>query len=228
MILIFLMILFTNLHAQSTDPNEIVNSVIAKFSQVKDYEVDIEIKVDVEFLRVPDSKAKLYFKQPDKIKLKSEGFALLPKDGIDFSPSSIIKGNYTAIFERKEKLNGTQTSVVKIVPINENTNIILNTIWVDDKNNVIRKIESTTKTQGTYTLELFYDTEFKYPLPKQMIFSFNLDKMNLPKTFTNTTPKSSKKRFKDGPVLGKVYVNYSNFKVNNNISDKIFEDEKID
>ncbi len=226
MIFILIIILFANIQAQTNDPNEIVKSVITKFSQVNDYEVDIDIKVDVEFLRVPESRAKLFFKQPDKVKLKSEGFALLPKDGIDFSPSSIIKGNYTAIFERKENLNGVQTSVVKIVPINENTNIILSTIWVDDKNSIIRKVESTTKTQGTYTLELFYDNDFKYPLPKQMIFSFNLDKMNLPQTFTNTTPKSSRRRFKDGPVIGKVYVNYSNYKVNKNLSDKIFEEDK--
>lgn len=226
MVLILLSILFVNLNAQSNDPNEIVNSVITKFNVVKDYEVDINIKVDVEFLKVPDSKAKLYFKQPDKVKLKSEGFALLPKDGIDFSPTSILKGNYTAIFERKENLYGLETSVVKIVPINENTNIILSTIWIDNKNNIIRKVESTTKTQGTFTLELFYDDDLKYPLPKQMIFSFNLDKMNLPQTFTNTTPKSSKKKFKDGPVLGKVIVNYSNYKVNKNLSDKIFESDK--
>lgn len=226
MILIFLFVLIINLNAQTTDPNEIVNSVITKFNQVKDYEVDIEIKVDVEFLKVPDSKAKLYFKQPDKVKLKSEGFALLPKDGIDFSPSSIIKGNYTAIFERTETLDRYQTSVVKIVPLNQTTNIILSTIWIDNKNFIIRKVESTTKTQGTYTIELFYDDEFKYPLPKQMIFSFNLDKMNLPQTFTNTTPKSSRKKFRDGPVIGKVFVNYSNYLVNKNLSDKIFEEEK--
>lgn len=226
MLLILLVFLFVNINAQSTDPNEIVMAVLNKFSQVRDYEVDIDIKVDIEFLKVPDARAKLYFKQPDKVKLKSEGFALLPKDGIDFSPSSIIKGNYTAIFERREIIDEFPTSVIKIVPINENTSVILNTVWIDDKSNIIRKVETTTKTQGTYTIELFYDNEFKYPLPKQMIFSFNVDKMNLPQTFTNTTPKSNRKKFKDGPILGKVYVNYSNFKVNKNLSDKIFENDK--
>lgn len=226
MLLILLVFLFVNINAQSTDPNEIVRAVLNKFTQVRDYEVDIDIKVDVEFLKVPDARAKLYFKQPDKVKLKSEGFALLPKDGIDFSPASIIKGNYTAIFERREIIGEFPTSVIKIVPINENTSVILNTVWIDDKSNIIRKVETTTKTQGTYTIELFYDNEFKYPLPKQMIFSFNVDKMNLPQTFTNTTPKSSRKKFKDGPILGKVYVNYSNFKVNKNLSDKIFENDK--
>lgn len=226
MILALLFFLIVGINAQTTNPDEIVNFVITKFNQVKDYEVDIDIKVDVEFLKVPDSKAKLYFKHPDKVKLKSEGFALLPKDGIDFSPSSIIKGNYTAIFERTEILDGIKTSVIKIVPLNQTTNIILSTIWIDNNNHVIRKVESTTKIQGTYTIELFYDDKFNYPLPKQMIFSFNLDKMNLPETFTNMSPKSKNKKFKDGPVIGKVYVNYSNYKVNINLSDKIFEEEK--
>jgi hypothetical protein len=225
MILIFLFYSLINIYAQTTDPNEIVLSVISKFNQVRDYEVDIEIKVDVEFLKVPDAKAKLYFKQPDKVKLKSEGFALLPKDGIDFSPSSLIKGNYTAIFERNELLNGFSTSVIKIVPINQNTNVILSTVWIDNNSLIIRKVESTTKTQGTHIIELFYDENSKYPLPKQMIFSFNVDKMNLPQTFTNTTPKSSRKKFKDGPVIGKVFVSYKNYQVNKNLSDKIFSED---
>jgi outer membrane lipoprotein-sorting protein len=217
--------MFFKLYPLSNDANEIVKAVLARFNQVNDYMVDIEIKVDIEFLKVPDSKAKLFFKQPNKITLKSEGFALLPKDGLDFSPSSIIKGNYTAIFERIESLNGVQTSVIKIVPFNENTNIILSTLWIDNKNSLIRKIESTTKTQGTYTLELFYNDQFKYPLPQQMIFSFNIDKLNLPQTFTNANPKQSKKKFGKGPIVGKVYVNYSNYKVNINLSDKVFEDD---
>ncbi len=225
MIYLIIFISIIELNAQSINSDEIIKSLISRFNQVKDYEVDIEIKVDVEFLKVPESKAKLYFKQPDKVKLKSEGFALLPKDGIDFSPTSIIKGNYTAIYERNEIIQGNQNYVIKIVPFNENTNIILSTLWIDAKNLVIRKVESTTKTQGTYTIELFYDEYFRYPLPKQMIFSFNIDKMNLPQTFINTTPKTGRRKFTDGPIVGKVYVNYSNYSVNKNLSDKIFLDK---
>ena len=52
------------LTAQSKNPDEIINEVITNFDKVKDYQVDVNIKVDVEFLKVPDSKAKIYFKQP--------------------------------------------------------------------------------------------------------------------------------------------------------------------
>lgn len=77
--------------SQSKDPNKIINDVVTEFNRVKDYVVDVNIKIDVEFLKVPETKAKIYFKQPDKVHLDAEGFAMLPKNGMEFSPSSLIK-----------------------------------------------------------------------------------------------------------------------------------------
>jgi outer membrane lipoprotein-sorting protein len=97
--LIFLIISFeaTISLAQKKDPDKILEDVKKAFNTVKDYVVDIEIKVDVNFLKVPNSKAKIYYKQPDKIHLESESFALLPKEGLDFSPFGLLKEKYTAI-----------------------------------------------------------------------------------------------------------------------------------
>ena len=77
--------------AQSKDPDEILKNVITNFNKVNDYVVDVNIKVDVDFLKVPETKAKIYFKQPDKVHLEAEGFAMLPKNGMEFSPSSLLK-----------------------------------------------------------------------------------------------------------------------------------------
>ena len=76
--------------SQSKDPDDIINKVVKNFNNVKDYQVEVNIKVDVEFLKVPETKAKIYFKQPDKVHLEAEGFAMLPKNGIEFSPSSLL------------------------------------------------------------------------------------------------------------------------------------------
>ena len=95
--------------AQSKNPDEIINSVIANFNKVNDYQVDVNIKVDVEFIKVPETKAKIYFKQPDKVHLEAEGFAMLPRNGMEFSPSSLIKKDYTAIYEQDVDLNGHKT-----------------------------------------------------------------------------------------------------------------------
>ncbi|MEP0861399.1 MAG: hypothetical protein HRF52_08175 [Ignavibacterium sp.] len=226
-IFLFTLFMLLEVFPQQKLADELINSVITNYNKVKDYEVDVEIKVDVDFLKVPDAKAKIYFKQPDKIRLKSEGFALLPKEGLDFSPTALVKKDYTAIYEQDVILNGKKVSMVKVIPIGEQSNIILSTLWIDPVDKVIRKVESTTKTNGTFTIELSYNESFKYPLPEKMIFSFNIDKLNLPKAFsTDGNPPSKKKRLPDAPTKGNVFVKYSNYKVNIGIPDSVFEEKQ--
>lgn len=226
-VILFLLLFINEIFSQQKIADELINSVITNFNRVKDYEVDIDIKVDVEFLKVPESKAKIYFKQPDKIRLKSDGFALLPKEGLDFSPAALTKKDYTAIYEQDVILNGIKTSVVKVIPVGEKSNIILSTLWIDPIKKVIRKVESTTKTNGTFTIELFYNETMKYPLPDKMVFSFNIDKLNLPKAFSNDgNPPKKRKRVPDAPTKGNVIVEYFDYKVNVGIPDSVFEEKQ--
>ena len=214
--------------SQSKNPDEIINGVITNFNKVNDYQVDVNIKVDVEFIKVPETKAKIYFKQPDKVHLKAEGFAMLPKNGMEFSPSSLIKKDYTAIYEQDVDLNGYKTSIVKVIPLGDQGEVILSTLWIDQKKQVIRKVESTTKTNGTFTIDFTFDDKIKFPLPSKIIFSFNMDKMNLPSTITGETNNENpdKKNKNIGSTTkGQVIVNYSNYVVNKGVPDSIFEEK---
>ncbi|MCJ7552770.1 MAG: hypothetical protein MUO34_02690 [Ignavibacteriaceae bacterium] len=225
-IVIFLAINFLII-PQKKDPDQILQKIVANFEKVKDYEVDVNIKVDVEFLKVPESNAKIFFKQPDKIALKSEGFAMLPKNGFNFSPAILLKDDYTSIYEKEEILNDHKTAVIKVIPLGTNADVILSTLWIDEEKNVIRKIESTTKINGTFTIDFSYDEKMNYPLPSKMVFLFNIDKMNLHSGMIGEpeTKKKSKASLGSTITKGKVYVNYSNYKVNKGIPDSIFEEE---
>lgn len=86
--LIFTLLLPALLFAQTNDPYKIIDEVKAKFESVNDYCAEIAVTIDVDFLQMPDSKAKVYFKKPDKFKMDSDGFAMLPKQSVGFSPSS--------------------------------------------------------------------------------------------------------------------------------------------
>ncbi len=222
-IIVFALYLFS----QTKNPDVILNDVKEKFSKIEDYEVNVRIKVDVDFLKVPVSEAKIYFKQPDKIHFESENFAMLPKEGVNFSPMSILKGNYTAIYEREDTVNGIKASVIKVIPLNEKGNIILTTLWINQSKDYIIKVESTTKINGTFSLELNYNNPVDgYPLPSSMVFTFNINRTNIPRGMYgnmdddkgNTENKPKKKR-----TSGKVYITYSNYKVNQGIPDSIFE-----
>lgn len=211
---------------QNDNPDSILTHVINNFSSVKSYIVNVKIKVEVSFLKIPETEAKIYFKEPDKIHFESKNFALLPKEGVDFSPLGLLEKKYTAIFQKEEEYDGINTAVIKVIPIEEHSDIILSTFWIDKKLNEIRKVESTTRLDGTFSIELNYDNNLKYPLPSQMVFSFNVEKMKLPQEFNGDITQEEKKNDKKKSTTGKVIVNYFNYQVNANIPDSIFVEKK--
>jgi len=226
-ILLFLLLISFNFStAQKKDPDKILEEAKKTFEIVNDYVVDVNIKVDVDFLKVPETEAKIYYKEPNKVHLESDGFALLPKDGMDFSPLGLLKDEYTAIYERTDTIEGNKTDVVKVIPLGDANDIILTTLWIDESMHIIRKVESTPKIGGTFKIELKYDiSKTEFPLPSSMIFTFNIDRMNLPKgmggELNENKPKDEKKT-----STGKVYITYKNYKVNKGIPDSVFEEKK--
>lgn len=223
-ILLIFVLLLNSLFAQSKDPDAILEEVKKNFGKVKSYIVDINVKVDINFLKVPDSEAKIYFKEPDKIHFESENFALLPKEGLNFSPFALLSKKYTAIFEKYENIDGINTTVIKIIPLNDQSDVILTTLWIDESRNVIKKVESSTRIGGTYSIELKYNKpNNNYPLPSSMVFTFNADKMNIPKEIKEDSEPEEGKKNKRKSTTGKVYVTYKNYKVNVNIPEEIFE-----
>ena len=223
-----LFLLFNIGFAQTKDGNEIIEKVKKKFAEVNDYQVDVKIIVDVDFLKVPPTEAKIFFKQPDKVKIKSQGFAMLPKEGLNFTPHSLFKNEYTSFYERDEEYHNVSCAVVKVIPLGEVNNVILSTIWIDKKNYVIKKVESTTKMNGTFTIDFDYSETVKSPLPSQMVFSFDTSKMNVPSgmggNMHNDTDEPKKKRPK--LTQGTVKVIYTNYKVNTGIEDSLFDEKK--
>lgn len=224
-IFVLLLVIFQVTLAQNETPEKILKDVQEEFSKIEDYQVDIRIKVDVEFIKVPETKAKIYFKQPDKTHIESEGFAMLPKEGINFSPVGLLKKKHTAIFDKEEEINGIKTTRIKVIPLEEETEIILSTFWIDTKKNVVLKVESTTKTNGTFMIELNYDKPVdKFILPSSMVFSFNVDKMNIPKTWSgDLNSKKDEKKDSKPTTKGRVYIYYSNYLINKGIPDSVFE-----
>lgn len=213
---------------QSKDGSEIIEKVKKKFSLVKDYQVDVKIVVDVNFLKVPPTEAKIFFKQPDKVKIKSQGFALLPKEGLNFTPHSLFQKAYTSFYERDEMMEGIKCAVVKVIPLGEVSEVILSTIWIDKQKFVIKKVESTTKMNGTFTIDFDYALDMNQPLPSQMLFSFDVSKMNMPgqiETENQDDPDHSKRK-KTKLTKGTVKVIYKNYKINAGVDDSIFEEKK--
>ena len=226
-VFLFLMIFFSvsEFSPQSIDPDEILDGVKEAFKKIEDYEVDIRVKIDVDFLKVPDSEAKLYFKQPNKIHVESEKFALLPRQGLDFSPLGLLSGKYTALYEQEDTIRNIPTSVVKIIPLGNDGDIILSTFWVDQTRNLIIRVESTKKPTGTFTIDFTYEKyDDYYELPSKMEFTFTVDRMMFPRGMDGQSDEDDSNDKSDS-TTGKVYITYANYKVNQGLPDELFETE---
>jgi outer membrane lipoprotein-sorting protein len=215
--------------SQVKNPEEILEKVKLEFEKIEDYQVDVKIKVDVDFLKMPDREATIFYKKPDKFHIDSENFAMLPKSGLNFSPLGFLNYKYTAFYEREDTINGTLTSVIKVIPLEGNVDVILSTFWIDTSRNLIIKAELSRKPQGSFIIDLKYlKTSESYWLPSSLVFSFTVDRSLIPRRFNDTGDSESKEKSKDSEKeqTGKVYLDYSNYRVNKGLPDELFDEKE--
>ncbi|MFA5804748.1 MAG: hypothetical protein WC879_08885 [Melioribacteraceae bacterium] len=234
-IIIALVLVFSiAVSAQQKDPKRILDAVRQKFNQAKDYQVDVSVKLDMSFIKVPDMNVKVFFKQPDKVKLQSEGFAMIPKQGLNFSPAQLLKGDFTTIYVRSETVENHKIDIVKVIPNSDSSDVILSTLWIDAAESVIRKAETTSKKGGTTQIELIYES-YEFGLPSQIKLSFNLGDVKMPANLsqqsnekTGTDKKNRRRRGlpEDESIKGSVIMTYKNYQINKGIPDSFFVEKE--
>jgi outer membrane lipoprotein-sorting protein len=216
---------FISIKAQNADA--LVKKVKAKLEQVSDYIVDGKMKTDVAFIKAPLGKAKVYYKKPNNLKIvRDKGISILPKGGVSINTASIlVMTNYTAIDAGEVVVNGIKTKVIKLLPLDENSDVIITTLYIDETDALIIKSATTTKENGSFEMEMFYGTYVSLGLPDKMIFSFNVKDYKMPKgvtlDFDDDMKPEEKQRMKR--KKGRVEFVYSNYIINKGIDEKIFK-----
>jgi hypothetical protein len=209
------------------DADALVKRVRDKLNKVQDYTAQAIIKTDVPFIRMPQSAVDVYYKRPDKFRVKKEGgISVLPKEGISININSLLSGSkFTAVPGGDAQLAGSPVKIVKLLPLDESTDVVLMTLYIDDKNFLIRKATTTTRDNGTYEMEMEYGKFSAWGLPDKVSFIFNLKDYNLPKGMTmeyegGTRPAPSTNSAKS--QKGKIEIRYSNYHINEGVKDEVF------
>jgi len=214
------------LNAQNNNADKILSVVKSKFEKINDYKCDVNVKVDFDFIKMPDTKAVIYFKKPDKVKMESKGFAMLPKQGINFSPMQLLEGDFNTLYIRQEKLGNYTTDVIKIIPNSDSSNVIMTTLWIDNGQSLIRKIETIAKKAGTIKIELNYAVNQILPLPETAKFYFNFGEMSMPMNPMQQDNNDNKTKGRvPQEMKGSVTITYSNYEINKGLPDSLFKDD---
>lgn len=214
--------------AFSQDMTELVNKVKAKIDQVNDYVAEGTLKTDVSFIKAPSGKVKVYFKKPDRFRLKKEGgISILPKGGVSVNIGSVTTtNNFVALAAGESIIEGVKTKIVKLLPTDETSEVVLSTLYIDEASQLIRKAITTTKENGTYEIAMTYGKYSSYGLPDKVIFSFNAKNYKLPKGVTLEFDEGEEKSSdldKLKNKKGKVEITYASYIINKGVDDDIFK-----
>jgi outer membrane lipoprotein-sorting protein len=219
-----LLLLTGSVHAQDVDG--LMKRVKARLELVNDYKAEGLLKTDVPFMKVPESKVDVFYKKPNKFKIKKEeGISIVPKGGISINLNSLFAANeYTIINGGTANVNGKVLVIVKLLPTKEDNDVVLSTLYIDEKEALIRKANTTTKNNGTYEMEMDYGKFAKWGLPDKVLLSFNTKEYKLPKgvTFEYETEQKPETPSKSKEQKGKVEISYKNYSINKGIEDNIF------
>ena len=236
-ILLFTQIfLFANDH-YLTDVERVVDKTQKQFEKAFDYQVTMKIELKVPGFRMPKKKYKVFFKQPNKLKIKSRGFGMLPKTGIFTSP----KDNFDNLKNMRlisTNNNNEQVYIkgevivdsLKLKMPNEYAKLGFRptvTVKIDTNNwvinNIITELDTLKLVEITNTYKKV-DNNYVMPSASTVQYFIKDAKLSgwLKKDITSIVGQNPLEQ-KSDMVEGKISIVYEDYIINRGIKDKVFD-----
>ncbi len=196
-----------------------LENVIGKFSGIKDYTVDVRVHLDIQEVKAPDMDAKVYYKEPDKVKIDSKGLFFLPKDVGVFNPRKFNPKDFDISVIDTLTYNGDPAVRVSLTSKKDEAKDHKIILTIDKKDWLIKEIATAPSPGRQVSAKISYGVFDGFELPVKIEVNLDVAKVN---------PQMGSfdgERRRGGGVKGNVEVYYSNYKINTGLSDEIFKKE---
>jgi hypothetical protein len=243
----FFLIVSSILVAQTLSIEKISDNVISQFDKIEDYQVDLKISVKMTGFRMPNKKIRLYYKRPDKMKIETRGFAILPKTGVDGNPNEFLDmlkqvtsikrtiHNNRPFFRIKGKVNQDSLKIPITVKKNEIPNITME-VLVDAKEWVITEVGVFLDLENVFSFNTNYIEVNKVMVPERSVFNIGIkgiSRWSTQNPFDFGGPGSDRQDFEriaknagydplKDEFVGEMILTFSNYTVNKGIDDSLF------
>ena len=189
---------------QSNDAKKRMLNMVEKLEKVPPYTCDVNINIDVKFIRIKERVGKMIYRSPDDIDYKIKGFAFLPKKEMGTTSTSLFKEDFIAI----DMGNENENQIIKVIPMDINSEIVTGQFWIDSAD-LVQKMILITKEKGSYTAEMSYnDTPFD--LPSKISMSFDVKNQKMPALLTGDLEGYAEEMDEDEVSKGTITITYSN------------------
>lgn len=215
--------LFNIYQGQAQSTKEIIAKVNQKFGKVKDYSADISLNFRIPGINMEEISGKVFYKSPNKFRVKTKGIAFLPKQNPYYSLAMLKDTNsFVAISNGIEKIGSVYCNVISIIP-NKESDLILGKFWIDHSRGLVMKSQLTTKSNGTISIDNSYGNMESVALPSKMIFTVDMTKFKVPKAVAvDINSKVKKGSSEPQKSTGQIELNFNNYLINKQIKDNVF------
>ena len=239
--ILFLFLLANSNAFSNNNPEYIIKKTDDQFREINNYQVDMVISITIPAFRMPKKKYKVYFKQPDKIKVKSRGFGLLPKTGMFTSPLENFSNLSNIRFSKDlSRTNPNEIMLVGDLVLdslaldvpNEYARLTFKPtvdVKVDTQNWVITQVLTKIDTVKIMEINNFYDVvDDSFYMPIRSTVEYYVKDARLSKWINKDIGtimgNNHNMNIESDMVKGLISVNYAKYRVNRGIKDSIFED----
>ena len=162
LILLTAVLFYNGLFAQ--DASVLMKQIREKFETINDYTATGKLKTDVVFLKIPETDVTIYYKKPDKFRIKrANGISVLPKGGISVNLHSFLSREDLISFNIGETdYNGKKLKIIRVISSKEESTLASATLYIDEKALLIYKSSISSKDNGTYEMEMTYSKYSNY------------------------------------------------------------------
>lgn len=225
--LINLLLLAIPCSLSAQDASALVKKIRDKFETVNDYSATGKLKTDVSFLKIPETDVTIFYKKPDKFRIKRKnGVSVLPKGGVSVNLHAFLtREDLISILIGETVIDGRKLKIVRMVSSKEESTLASATLYIDEKALLIYKASISSKDNGTYEMEMSYGKYASSGLPDKVIFTFNTKEYKLPKGITVDFGDEKTKKPEPGSEKGKVEISYSSYTINKGIDDTVFSEK---
>ncbi len=193
---------------------------------VHDFVVTLEGEISMERLRVPRTTATMYYKKPDKVTFDSQSFGLVPREGVLLN-ATVLRQRYTATIAGDDTANGKKVTKLQLVAKDPKTRLRELQLLVDPVYWVIVRAQATPYEGRVLTLEFSYTKErgeFWLPRTMKATFGTTMVPVERPRLDSNPAPAGQFEEIqRSTPRSGSITLIYTNYRINTNLSDSLFQ-----
>lgn len=234
-ILLLINFLFTSSDESTNYVDRIIDNTQKKFELVNDFEVKIKIDLNIPAFRMPQKKYKAFFKQPNKFKIKTKGFGVLPKTGLFTPPQENFNKLKDKVILNSPIANNVIISgeliadSLKLEFPNEYSRLTFKPqveVLVDTLQWIIKNVTTKIDTLKLIEIQNEYN-EFNdgiyLPSSTEVVYYVKDAKLANWLNKDINSMIGNQTEIKSDMIKGTININYSDYKINIDISSEIFD-----